>query len=206
MKVEAVIFDIGNVLITWDPEGYYDRAIGPARRQTFFNSFDFYDLMNRMDAGAHFANTIEDAACANPDWSAEIRLLRDDWTGVAQPAIPGSVRLLEALKKKGVPVFTLTNFGAQNFPLSAAQFPFLNLFDRFYVSGKMGLIKPDPAIYAAVEKDCTLDPQTLLFTDDRAENIDAAAARGWQTHPFKNSEGWQNCLLQIGVLTAKDLI
>ena len=103
-----------------------------------------------------------------------------------------------------MPVFVLSNFGAENFPLSQAQFPFLTEFDRFYISGRMKMRKPDPAIYAAVEADCGLPAQSLLFADDRAENIDAAHARGWQTHLFTTPESWADCLVAAGLINRKD--
>ncbi len=199
-QVQAVIFDIGNVLIEWNPERYYDRVIGEDRRRAFFAGFDFFGLMDRIDEGAPFAETVEAAAVAHQDWGAEIRLLRDEWCDLAQPAIDHSVRLLRALRGRGVPVFVLSNFGAQNFPWSEAQFPFLAEFDRRYISGEMGLKKPDPAIYAAVEADCGLAPGALLFADDRADNIEAASQRGWQVHLFDTSAGWAQCLVDAGLL------
>ncbi|MFU1478761.1 HAD family hydrolase [Roseovarius sp. C7] len=199
--ISAVLFDIGNVLIRWAPEVHYDRRIGPDRRRAFFAAYDFYDLMNRIDAGAHFHDTITDAAAATPDWADELAILRDEWAELATPAIDHSVRLLEALKANGTPVFALSNFGAENFPLSVATFPFLDLFDRRYISGDMKLAKPDPAIYAAVETDCGLPPEALLFADDREDNIAAAAARGWQTHLFTTPQGWADRLVQHGLLT-----
>lgn len=203
-SVQAVIFDIGNVLIEWQPERHYDRLVGADRRRDFFDDFDFHGLMNLIDEGAPFAPTIEKAARDTPNWAAELLILRDNWTDLAQPAIPHSVRLLRALKAKGVPVFVLSNFGAENFPVSQAQFPFLTEFDRFYVSGRMRMRKPDQAIYAAVEADCGVPPQDLLFADDRDENIDAARARGWQTHLFTSPEGWADCLVTAGLLSRED--
>ena len=114
------------------------------------------------------------------------------------------MRLLRALKSARVPVFALSNFGAQNFPLSQAEFPFLGEFDRYYISGQMGLIKPDPAIYAAVEADCGIAPEHLLFTDDRLDNIKAAGARGWQVHLFDGANGWAQCLARSGLLTKEN--
>lgn len=201
MTVNAVIFDIGNVLIEWQPERRFAETIGPDRAAALFSAFDVHAMMNRIDAGHDFAATIAETAQAHPDWQAEILRFRDGWTEIAQPAIPHSVRLLRALVARGIPTFALTNFGAQNFPLSAAQFPFLTEFDRHYISGEMGLIKPDPAIYAAVERDCALPPETLLFTDDRADNIAAARSRGWKTHLFDGPAGWAHCLVEHGLLT-----
>ncbi len=203
-KIEAVVFDIGNVLIAWQPERYFDRKIGGAQRREMMEEVPFFDMMNSIDEGAPFADTIEATAQAYPAWAAPIRLVRDDWTGLAQPALDHSVRLLRALRKASVPCFVLSNFGAENFPTSEAQFPFLREFDRRYISGEMKLRKPDPAIYAAVEADCGIAPCALLFADDRQENIDAAAARGWQAHLFDSPAGWAARLVAAGLLTEED--
>ena len=204
VRVQAVVFDIGNVLIEWQPERHYDRVVGPDRRRAFFNGFDFFGLMDRIDVGAPFDETVEAEAIRNPGWAAEIRILRDHWAEMARPAIPQSVRLLKSLKARRVPVFVLSNFGAQNFPLTEAAFPFLRKFDRRYISGELGLIKPDPAIYAAVEADCGLPPESLLFADDRADNIAAAEARGWQGHLFEHPQGWADRLVAEGLLIREE--
>ena len=204
MQVEAVIFDIGNVLIEWQPERYYDRVIGPERRQRLFAEVGLFTMMDRIDAGAPFGETVEDVALAHPEWTPQIRLWRDNWNDLARPVIDHSVRLMRALRARGMPVFALSNFGAENFPLSAAQFPFLTEFDRHYISGEIGMIKPDPAIYAHVEADCGFAPEMLLFVDDRIDNINAARARGWQAHLFDGAEGWAQTLVSAGLLTKED--
>jgi 2-haloacid dehalogenase len=201
MTPEAVIFDIGNVLIEWQPERYFDTFCGATRRRAMLAAVDISAMMNRIDAGAHFGREAERMAHAHPDFAPEILHFRDHWCDIAQPAINHSVRLLVALKARHIPVFALSNFGADNFPLSAAQFPFLRQFDRAYISGQMGLIKPDPAIYAAVEADCGLPPGALLFTDDREDNIAAAAARGWQVHHFQGAPGLADRLVGLGLLS-----
>jgi 2-haloacid dehalogenase len=204
MQPEAVIFDIGNVLIEWQPERYFDGLIGPARRRAMFDAVDVHAMMVRIDAGAPFAEVVEATARQHPGWAAQILHLRDRWCDIARPEIPGTVRLLRALRARGVPVFALSNFGAQNFPLSEAQFPVLAEFDRRYISGEMGMVKPDPAIYAAVEADCGIAPGRLFFTDDRADNIAAARARGWLAHRFDGPAGLSQALIEHGVLSAED--
>ena len=102
---------------------------------------------------------------------------RDRWAEMLTPVIEPSVRLLHALKAKGVPAFALSNFGDETFERTRQGLPFLNTFDRSYISGRLGVSKPDPRIYEIVEADCGLPPGDLLFTDDRADNIAAAAAR-----------------------------
>ncbi|MRU15830.1 HAD family phosphatase [Roseovarius sp. A21] len=201
MPINAVIFDIGNVLIEWQPERYFAYHIGEERTRAMFSEVDIHSMMNRIDAGHAFDQVVEGTAQAHADWHDAIMMIRDNWADVASPAIPLSVHLLRQLRTKGIPVFALSNFGAENFPVSVAKYPFLEEFDRHYISGQMGMIKPDAAIYAAVEADCGLSPDTLLFTDDRHDNIAAAQARGWQTHLFDGPEGWAHCLVKQGLLT-----
>ncbi len=204
MTPQAVIFDIGNVLIEWQPEKHFDIRIGPERRKAFFTAVDIHGMMNRIDEGGNFSLVVEETAKAHPNWADEILWFRDGWCEIAQPSIDHSVRLLRALRRKDIPVFALSNFGAQNFPLSEAQFPFLTEFDKRYISGEMGMIKPDTAIYAAVEDDCGIAPEALLFVDDREENIEAAVDRGWQGHLFVSPEGWAECLVEFGLMNADE--
>lgn len=183
-QINAVIFDIGNVLISWQPEAFFDRVIGPARRRAMFAAVDLHGMNDQVDRGANFRDTVYETAARYPAFADEIKLWHDRWIEMAAPVIAHSVRLLLALRAAGVPVFALTNFGIQTFAIAEPVYPFLSQFDRRYISGHMGVIKPEAEIYARVEADCGLAPESLLFADDRAENIAAAAARGWQTHLF----------------------
>jgi 2-haloacid dehalogenase len=204
MPTQAVVFDIGNVLIEWQPERFYDRTIGADRRRAMFDQVDLHAMNDRVDMGEHFTDTIYATADAYPDWRAEIRMWHDHWIELAQPEIPRSVRLLRALRGKGVPVFSLTNFGIQSFDYAATHYPFLREFDRQYISGHLKVIKPDPKIYEVVETDSGVAPGTLLFTDDRPDNIAMAASRGWQTHLFQGPDGWAARLVAEGLLTEKE--
>jgi 2-haloacid dehalogenase len=201
---QAVIFDIGNVLTRWQPEAFYDRVIGEDRRRALFAEVDLHRMNDIVDEGALFRETIYDWADRTPHWQAEIRLWYDRWIELASPRIEGSIALQRALRAKGVPVFALTNFGKYSFEEALPKMDFLTDFDRLYVSGRMGVIKPDPRIYEMVEEDCGLPPASLLFTDDRADNITAAARRGWRTHQFESWQGWAARLVAEGLLTAKE--
>ncbi|MBJ6373638.1 HAD family hydrolase [Sedimentitalea arenosa] len=201
MTPEAVIFDIGNVLIEWQPERFYDRTIGEDRRRAMFASVDLHAMNDRVDMGGHFTRTIYAMAESNPDWRDEIRMWHDHWIELAQPEISRSVRLLRALRARGVPVFSLTNFGIQSFDYAATHYPFLTEFDRQFISGHLGVIKPDPKIYEIVETDSGIAPSALLFTDDRADNIAMAASRGWRTHLFDGPDGWADRLVAEGLLS-----
>lgn len=201
MQVEAVIYDIGNVLIEWQPERYYDARLGAERRRALFAAVDLHAMNEAIDAGGLFRETVYDCAARHPEWEEEIRWWYDHWIELASPRIEQSITLLRRLRAKGIPVFALTNFGDDAFAYAQTQYEFLNEFDRAYVSGRMRVTKPAPAIYAMVEEDCGLPPGALLFTDDRAENIAVAQARGWQTHLFTGPKGWAARLVAAGVLT-----
>jgi len=125
---------------------------------------------------------------------------------MVSPVIDHSVRLLRALRAKGVPVFALSNFGDQTFDMAQERYPFLTEFDRAYVSGRLKMIKPYPDIYAHVEQDCGIAPADLLFTDDLPANIETAQSRGWQTHLFQGPQGWAECLVRHGILSQEDAV
>ncbi|WP_282061242.1 HAD-IA family hydrolase [Roseobacter litoralis] len=197
---QAVIFDVGNVLIEWDPDRFYDRAIGEDRRRAMFEALDLHAMNERIDLGEHFTDTIYAEADKYPDWRAEIRMWHDRWIEMASPVIDHSVRLMKALQAKGVPVFSLTNFGVESYDHAATHYPFLREFDRDFISGHMRMIKPDPAIYAQVEATAGIKGDALLFADDRDDNIAAAQGFGWQTHLFKGPQGWADRLVASGLL------
>lgn len=199
--IEAVVFDIGNVLIEWQPERYYAKRLGQERQEAFFAGYDLHGLMNEIDAGAPFGASIAAAAAAHPEFAEELHILRDEWLLLTAQIMHRSVRLLRALKAAGVPVFALSNFGSENFRWSAAAHPFLSEFDRAYISGDMKLRKPFEAIYAAVEADCGVAPERLLFGDDRDDNLATARARGWQTHRVDSEASWAQALVSHGLLS-----
>ncbi len=204
MQPEAVIFDIGNVLTRWQPEAFYDRVIGEDRRRRLFAEVDLHGMNALIDDGALFRETIYAWADRHPDWAAEIRMWYDRWIELASPRIEGSIALLRALRGNGVPVFCLTNFGSHSYEEACGKLDFLGEFDREYVSGRLRVSKPDPRIYQAVEEDCGIAPDRLLFTDDKAENITAAARRSWRTHQFENWQGWAARLVAEGLLTNEE--
>ena len=201
MTIKAVVFDIGNVFFEWQPERFFDSVIGGQRRREMFANVDLHGMNDRVDLGQNFTDTVMATADANPDWATEIRMWHDRWIDMAAPAIDHSVRLMKALQAKGTPVFSLTNFGIQTYDIAAEVYPFLREFDRDFISGHMGVIKPDPQIFQMLEDESGLSGDALIFADDRDDNIAAAAARGWNTHLFKNPEGWAARLVEEGLLT-----
>lgn len=205
-RPKAVLFDIGNVLITWQPEDRYDEIVGPERRRVMFETVDLHGMNERFDRGEGFRDVVMETAEAYPEFREEIVMWHDRWLELTLPVIDHSVRLLRALRAKGVPVFALSNFGIDSFALSESRDDFLTEFDRRYISGHMGVTKPNPRIYEMVEDDCGIAPELLLFADDKADNIETAAARGWQTHLFEGPQGWADRLVAAGLLTPQEAL
>ena len=202
--IQAVVFDIGRVLIEWEPERFYDKELGEARRRAFFDAVPIHAMNERVDLGEVWADSVATLAQDHPDWAEEIGHWHGRWIEMASPEIPRSVRLLRALRAKGVPVFALSNFGVETFAHAATHYPFFHEFDRAFVSGHLRLAKPDPAIYEVLERETGVPPSALLFTDDRADNIAAAAARGWHTHLFEGPDAFADRLVAEGLLSEEE--
>jgi 2-haloacid dehalogenase len=111
---------------------------------------------------------------------------------------------MRALRAKGIPVFALTNFGIESFAYAQTQYDFLNEFDRPYVSGHMRVIKPDPRIYEMVEEDSGLSGASLLFADDRPDNIERRGRGAGTRICSKGPEGWAKALVDHGLLTEEE--
>ncbi|MEP2919824.1 HAD-IA family hydrolase [Sulfitobacter sp.] len=202
MTPKAVVFDIGNVLIEWQPERFFDSQIGEAKRRDLFAAIDLHAMNDRVDSGENFTAVLTETAALHPAFKAELAIWHDRWLDMASPAIEHSVRLMAALQARGVPVFSLTNFGIETYVIASRKYAFLKAFDRDFISGHMGVIKPDARIYEMLEQATGLSGAELIFTDDRADNIAAAAARGWQTHLFEGAQGWSDRLVSEGLLAA----
>ena len=204
MPIEAVVFDVGNVLIEWQPERAYDALIGEARRKAMFAELDLHDMNNDVDLGAPLKDRVYAFAEENPKWRDEVRMWHDNWFDLASPAIDHSWRLLRALRKRGVPVFALSNFGDDIWDRASDHYEILKEFDRYFISGKLGHVKPYNRIYEIVEEDSAIEPDRLLFADDREDNIAMARARGWKTHLFSDAQGWAERLVSEGLLTTEE--
>ncbi|MEL6450560.1 MAG: HAD-IA family hydrolase [Pseudomonadota bacterium] len=206
MTIQAVVFDIGNVLLEWQPEAYYDAHIGADRRKALFAEVPLEAMNLEVDRGAPFRKSVEDLAAAHPAWADEIMMWHDCWLDIASPAIDHSARLMKAVQATGMPVFSLTNFGIDTYEIAAEAYPILRDFDRDFISGHMKEIKPDARIYEMLEDGAGLSGEALIFTDDRADNIAAAQARGWRTHLFEGPQGWADRLVAEGILTADQAV
>ena len=205
MSPRAVVFDIGNVLIRWNPDQVYGDLMDADQLRRFHAETRMHDVNADIDRGAPWQASVEAAAQRLPEWADMIRLWYTDWHRMASPAIDGSVALLRALRRKGVPVFALSNFGVETFADAQTRYAFLEEFDQRFLSGHLGVNKPEPAIYAALETATGLSGRDLLFIDDLSQNIAGAEARGWRGHLFEGPAGLAQELVSLGLLAEDDI-
>lgn len=183
--VTNVVFDIGNVLIRWDPTLLYSRLFpDTARRDWFLREICSPAWNLEMDRGQPFAEGIAERVARHPEWAEEIRAWDEHWHEMVPGAVDGTVSILEALREAGVPTFAITNFSAEKFAECLDRFPFLRGFRDTVVSAHEGLVKPDPAIYRVFLDRNDLDPASCLFVDDVPENVLGARSVGMNAVPF----------------------
>ncbi len=188
-SVVNVVFDIGNVLIRWDPDRLYARLFpDAAKRRWFLAEVCSPDWNLEMDRGLPFAEGIAEKVARHPEWESEIRAWDERWHEMVPGAIDGTVAVLEHLRAKGVPTFAITNFSAEKFAECLERFPFLRGFRDTVVSAHEKLVKPDPAIYRVLLDRNDLDPATCLFVDDVPENVLGARGVGMNAVRFTSPE------------------
>ncbi|CAN0602887.1 unnamed protein product, partial [Ectocarpus sp. 12 AP-2014] len=136
----------------------------------------------------------------HPAWAAEIHLWIDAWPEMFSRVVPGSAEIVDELAAKGIRQLALSNFGAETLEIAKVMHPALQKFDEEYVSAHLNVAKPDAGIYEALEAGSGFSGDALIFTDDKVENCEAAAARGWKTHLFEGAEGWRKRLEAEGLL------
>ncbi len=201
--VTNVVFDIGNVLIRWNPDGLYQGLIPDAAKRKWFLAEVCTDAWNReFDRGRSFAAGVAERVALHPEWEAEIRAWDERWHEMVPGPIEGSVGLLEGLRAAGVPTWSITNFSREKYPEALARFPFLNGFRDTVVSAHEGLLKPDPAIYRVLIDRNGLDPWTCFFVDDLAENVAAARSVGMKGAVFTSPERLAVDLAALGLPVA----
>ena len=177
--IDAVVFDLGNVLIPFNPRWLFAKLLPDDDAiDRFFGEtgFDAWNL--EMDAGRRFADGIAEHSRRFPHYRALFEAFFARWHETVGEPIGESVALLQTLRENSVRTYALTNFSAETFPLALSRFPFLADFDGTVVSGDEGLVKPDPAIYRLLLERYAITPQRAVFIDDKRENVDAARALG----------------------------
>lgn len=198
--IDTLIFDLGNVLIPWDPRGLFRKHLAnEAQVELFLQEVDFNAWNALHDAGQPFAVGIESHSQRYPHYKHLFQAYFDHWEDSVAPAYAESVSLLLELKAAGFRLLALTNFSAETFPRAQQLYDFLHAFEGIVVSGKEGLLKPDPAIYKLLCTRHSVIPNTTLFIDDSAANIASAQALGMHTIHFTGPDMLRSALRQQGL-------
>jgi len=201
--VRKVVFDLGGVLFDWNPRHLYRQLFGDEAAMEHFLATVCTQAWNEeQDAGRPFREGVELLIARHPQHAAAIRAYDLRWGEMLKGATEESVAILAALRARRVPLFALTNWSAEKFPLARMRFAFLEWFDGILVSGEERLKKPDPRIYQLAIQRFGLEPARTLYVDDAEKNITAAAVLGFKTHRFVEAPVLRTQLVTCGLLPA----
>ena len=185
--IDAVVWDIGRVLVQWDfPRIWRDAIADPAERAAFTTTIVSEAWHFRHDCGEAMAEMVARRVAEFPQHRALIERYQTHWLLSVPGPIAGTHALVERLAANGVPQYSITNFGADAFAMFRPTFPILDHMAAIVVSGKERLVKPDAAIFDLAAARFGHDPRRMLFIDDNPANIAAARALHWQVHHFTN--------------------
>jgi 2-haloacid dehalogenase len=189
-KQPTIIFDIGGVLVDWNPKHLYRKMFDgdEAKVNQFLTTVCPFEWNAKVDAGYPFAKAIEERAALFPEYEAEIRAYLDRWEEMIGGDFPGTVEIVAALREQGYPLYLLSNWFVETYPLIYNRFEFLHWFEDVILSGDVKVAKPDPAIYHATLERVQREAGDCLFIDDSEKNIRAARELGFQTILFTSSE------------------
>ncbi len=199
-QVQHIVFDIGKVLIHYDPDIPFSRLIpDPAERKWFFDNVCTPDWNIEQDRGRDWEEAEAELLAIYPSHEENIRNFRRHWHEMVPHAYDGSVDIMERLIDAGHDVTMLTNFASDTFVEARARFPFLDKPRGVTVSGEIKAIKPDKAIYDHHASTFGLTPPATLFIDDSQKNVDGAKAAGWQAVLFTGAGPLEADLRRLGV-------
>lgn len=185
----GVVFDLGNVLIDWDPYAAIAAGVGPVEARRFLEAddFDFMAYNHGPDSGLDWDTAEAEVARTHPHWLEHARAYRSHFPASLLGEVPGSVGVVRDLHAAGVRLWGLTNWSHELFPHGRAAFPFLGLLEDVVVSGTEGVAKPDPAVFVIVRQRTGVPLERLVFVDDRPDNVAAAAAAGMDALVFTDA-------------------
>ncbi len=201
-SINAIIFDFGNVLLTWDPRFVYRRYFpnDEAAMERFLNEIRFMEWNAEQDKGRPFKEGIAILAREYPHRAELIRAYHDHWQESVGEAISGSVDILKRLKARGYPLYGLSNWSAETFPFALSKYDFFHLFEKIVISGEVGVVKPDAAIYKVLLDKVGKPARECLFIDDSRANIDQAERLGFVTIHFTSPAQLEDEMNQLGIL------
>jgi 2-haloacid dehalogenase len=176
----TVVFDLGNVLIRWDPHPAIAAAVGAEEATRFLSAddFDFLAWNHVQDGGRRWQAAEDDVLHTHPHWHRHALAYRAHFGHSLLGPVEANVSVLRDLAAAGVPVYGLTNWSSELFPQALERFDFLELFADIVVSGDEGVAKPDPAVFELLRERVGRPLEECVFIDDSARNVAAAAAAG----------------------------
>ena len=198
--IDALLFDLGNVLIRWDPRNHYaDRFASVAEMEAFLSDVASSAWNHEMDLGKPFAQAIAERSALHPDHAELLGEWQSQWERMLGGAIEESVALLDDVRRAGYRIAALTNWSAETYPKAQTRFPFLEWFEDVVISGVEGIAKPDPAMFALALRRTGFVAERTVFIDDNLPNIVGAQAAGMQTVHFTSPAQCRAKLRAMGV-------
>lgn len=188
-RFDTIIFDLGGVLIDWNPE-YVFREVFDNEEEMhyFFAEICTHDWNIQQDAGRSLAAATEERVALFPAYEPHIRAYYGRWKEMLGGPIHETVEILETLHRQNDhQLLALTNWSHETFPTALELYPFLQLFEGILVSGVEKLIKPDPRIYQLIINRYNVNPERALFIDDNVKNVDGAKNVGLEAIHFQSS-------------------
>ena len=198
----AVVFDLGGVLIDWNPRYLYRQLFDgdDAAMERFLAEVTSPEWNVQQDAGRPWAEAIESLTREHPEQAALIAAYRDRWLETLGKAIAPTVTLLDELRRAGVRLLALSNWSAETFPLARPRYPFLDWFEGIVISGEVRIAKPDSRVYRYLLDRYKLDPATTVFIDDSEANVLAAQEMGMIGIRFEDGGALRLALADLGLV------
>jgi 2-haloacid dehalogenase len=198
--VTAIVFDIGNVLLRWNPRNLY-RKIFPDddRMEWFLANICDGPWNEEQDRGRSWNEAIAERCTRFPEWQEHIRAYDERWLEMLDGEIPENVQVLSRLKEAGERTYAITNFSCEKFALARLHYDFFDLFDGIVVSGAEGVLKPDLRIFQRFLRRYNLKAQECIFVDDNSDNIAAASSLGMSGIHYREPLDLAQALAERGV-------
>ncbi|MEY2402882.1 MAG: 2-haloacid dehalogenase [Acidimicrobiaceae bacterium] len=199
--VDAVVFDLGGVLIDWNPRHLYRQLFDDeAAMEDFLATICTLEWHVAHDLGESTADSCAELARQHPEHAAMINAWAERSEDMIGGAIEETVEILAELRKAGVRCYVLSNMEPETFPLRLERFEFLHWFDGHLISGMENLVKPDPRIFRRLLRRFDLQPSRTVFIDDSVVNVEAANEIGIKAIHFESPEQLRSQLEDIGLL------
>jgi 2-haloacid dehalogenase len=200
-RPEVVVFDLGNVLISWDRRLLYASIFeDETELDHFLGEVYTLEANERLDRGQPLATFCAELAATHPRYESEIMALADRWIETIGPVVEGTVAILAELTQRGVPCYALSNWNADTYLIVEERYEFFGWFDGVTLSGREGVTKPDPEIYRRLFNTYGIDPLAALFVDDSAVNVEAARVLGMDAVLFTEPDELRHELTARGLL------